>query len=245
MKRSKRLGLFVGVVGGLSLTIGAPLGAVISTLLHPSVPFLISPFIFASCVLLLLFIPVDDTLGIKSETRTRQLPDWGEFFISHFPVSHGSVNLVMAATRPLDWLTNLLMHCCTSLASMILIQYCLAVIGWSALRATASVLSVGLCLGIFAPILTHRYDPLSLAFYTMGMFTLGLGFLAMSGSGIGAKSWLCSLGVACMALGASFVPSLQTGITFQYPRNVLGRLHTLILGVSLFNVLYVTCWQGL
>lgn len=61
------------------------------------------------------------------------------------------------AKHPLDWLTNFLMHANTSLLYLILIQYCLAVYSWSAVQAAGAVLSIGVCLGLFAPVLLHRY----------------------------------------------------------------------------------------
>lgn len=233
-RRSKRLGIFVGVVGGIAFTVGVPLGAIIATLTDPTVPFIVSPFVSALCVLLLVVVPVDDTLGVKqpqggehTDVRllwgNRGVPrDFGSFLASHFPISLGSIDIMKKAAYPMDWMTNWLMHICSSLANMILIQYCLAVLGWTAPLAAVAVLSVGLCLGIFAPPLMHRYKPIGLAFYGMCMFSLGLALLSIAGTGIDRAPVLGACGIVSIALGASWVPSLQTHLTSQYERDVQG-----------------------
>jgi hypothetical protein len=172
------------------------------------------------CLILILVLPVDDTLGIKSGSR-RQFPSsWKAYLWANFPTNSHAYELVLQAKYPLDWLTNFLMHTTSGLLNLILIQYCLAVFDWSAVLASAAVLSVGICLSLFAPALLHRFSPVPLAFYAMSCFTTGHILLSISGTGISIAPLIGALGIICFAMGTSWVPALQTNLLSQYSDDV-------------------------
>jgi MFS family permease len=229
-RRSKRVGLFTGVVGGLAFVVGVPAGALIAQrgLELPLKLAMCGGFL---CLILLLALPVDDTLGIKAQSPSseegccsgsrRQLPQsWKAYLWANFPINSHAYELILKAKYPLDWLTNFLMHTTSGLLNLILIQYCLAVFDWSAVLASAAVLSVGICLGFFAPVLLHRFNPVPLAFYAMIFFTLGHVLLSVSGTGLSIAPLIGVLGIVCFAMGTSWVPALQTNILSQYSADV-------------------------
>ena len=232
-RRSKRVGLFTGTVGGLTFTIAAPLGAVLGTYINPGFPFLIAPVLSILCVFLLLVMPVEDTLGVQQKsphelryvTSTRAVPsDWHGYIRDQFPVGPGLFALMGKAVHPLDWVTNYLMHISTGVLLMIFIQYALAVFQWSGPVASAAVLFVGFCLGLFAPSLLHRFNPVPLACYAMFFFTLGMALLSIAGTGMDVSSAnvFGILGVLSLGLGISWVPALQSNLTSQYGPDVQG-----------------------
>jgi MFS family permease len=237
-RRSKRVGLFTGVVGGLAFVVGIPAGALIAQRGY-ELPLKLAMCGGFICLILLLFLPVDDTLGIKStsvpsvsateegramsccSSNRRHLPSsWKSYLWSNFPVNSHAYELILQAKYPLDWLTNFLMHTTSGLLNLILIQYCLAVYNWSAVLASAAVLSVGICLGLFAPILLHRFSPVPLAFYAMIFFTTGHVLLSISGTGLSIAPLIGALGIICFAMGTSWVPALQTNLLSQYSADV-------------------------
>ena len=229
-RRSKRIGLFTGVVGGFGFAIGVPLGAALASFAPLTLPFYISIGMGACNCLFLILMPVDDTIGARNVTApkrciygTRYIPgEIKEFIVTNFPIGSTSFNLIKSAKNPKDWLANFMMHCTTGLLNLILIQYCLAVFHWSALLSAGAVLSVGICLGLFAPILLNRYNPIPLAFYTMMVFTCGCILLSISGTGMDIGPILGAIGIVCFALGTSWVPALQTNLLSQYGPDVQG-----------------------
>lgn len=231
-QRSKRVGIFSGTVGGLTLTIAAPLGAVLAKYVSAGFPFVISPLLSLACTVLLIIMPVEDTLGAKKDpsqlfyiTSTRAIPsNWKKYLVTHFPVSFGAWEVIKRAKHPLDWLTNFLMHITTSIMLMIFIQYLFVVFNWSAPIASGAVLFVGLCLGVFAPTLLHHYNPIPLAFYAMSFYTLGLTLLSIAGTGLENIEALGAIGIICLGLGISWVPALQSNLTTQYPADVQGTV---------------------
>lgn len=238
-RRSKRVGLFTGTVGGLTFTIAAPLGAVLATYVTPGFPFLIAPVLSVLCIILLVAMPVEDTLGVMQKkpqelrfiTKNRALPaDWRAYIKDQFPIGPGLLVLMRRAKHPLDWLTNYLMHISTAVLLMIFIQYVLAVFQWSGPVASASVLFVGFCLGLFAPSLLHRFNPIPLAFYAMSFFTTGMALLSVAGTGIdlSAARTFGVLGIGCLGLGISWVPALQSNLTSQYGPDVQGVVSGLL-----------------
>lgn len=244
-KRSKRVGLFTGVVGGFAFVIGIPAGTIISQR-GLELPFKIAIFGGLLYLFLLIILPVDDTLCLKPKILTinnnnnnyndnnnnnsnkdnsicskRKFPtNWRKYLSINFPISLHTYELIMKAKYPLDWLTNFLMHITSGILNLILIQYCLAVYGWSPIAASAGILSVGICLGIFAPNLLHRYDPIPLSFYTMIIFTFGHFLLTISGTGLSISPLLGIAGIICIAMGTSWVPALQTNILSQYGADI-------------------------
>lgn len=229
-RRSKRVGLFTGVVGGFGFALGVPLGAVIAEYKSIELVFHISIVLSAVNCVCLVLLPIDDTIGArcckapkKLILGTRYRPaETITFLIENFPVSASGMVIVRKARSPMDWLANFLMHCTTALLNLILIQYCFAVFHWSAISSAAALLSVGVCLGIFAPLLLHRYSPIPLAFYMMVMFTCGLIVLSIAGTGLDNGPTLGILGIICIALGMSWVPALQTNLLSQYGPDVQG-----------------------
>lgn len=143
--------MYIGLGSGITLAIAAPLGAVLAAAKGPVLPFIISPFISVVCIIFLVTIPVEDTLGIQKDDGDinrkwgkRGFPyDWREYITSHFPVAPGSWRLINAAAHPLDWLTYFLMVAITTMLGMIMIQFALGVFEWSVIGATGAVLSVG------------------------------------------------------------------------------------------------------
>ena len=61
-RRSKRIGMFTGVVGGLAFTIGVPMGAVISSIWSAEFGMKLSVVVAFVALLTVLFLPVDDTM---------------------------------------------------------------------------------------------------------------------------------------------------------------------------------------
>lgn len=237
-RRSKRVGLFTGVVGGLAFVVGVPAGALIAKRGY-ELPLKLAMCGAFICLILLVFLPVDDTLGIKDSSASvtptggsvsprttccgtkRQLPgSWKAYLWANFPINSHAYELILKAKYPLDWLTNFLMHTTSGLLNLILIQYCLAVYNWSAVLASAAVLSVGICLGLFAPIFLHRFSPVPLAFYAMIIFTVGHVLLSISGTGMSIAPLIGVLGIICFAMGTSWVPALQTNLLSQYSADV-------------------------
>lgn len=232
-RRSKRVGLFTGVVGGLAFVVGIPAGALLAQR-GLELPLKLAMCGGFFCLILLLVLPVDDTLGIKPSASQESLPamsfcsgsrrhlpsSWKSYLWSNFPVNSHAYELILKAKYPLDWLTNFLMHITSGLLNLILIQYCLAVYNWSAVVASAAVLSVGICLGLFAPALLHRFSPVPLAFYAMILFTIGHILLSISGTGISIAPLIGALGIICFAMGTSWVPALQTNLLSQYSADI-------------------------
>lgn len=229
-RRSKRVGLFTGIVGGFGFAIGVPLGAILAETESIKFVFQFSIVMGVLNCICLILMPIDDTMAGRSQVAPKTLLwgsryrpcDMGLFLKENFPISTNAFSLIKKARHPRDWLANFLMHTTTSLLNLVLIQYCLAVYKWSAVSAAAAVLSLGVCLGIFSPILLHRYSPVSLAFYTMIIFTLGLLFVCISGTGINNAAALGAIGIACFALGTTWVPALQTNLLSQYGPDVQG-----------------------
>jgi MFS family permease len=223
-RRSKRIGLFTGVVGGLAFLIGLPLGAVLAEVVDIQAPIKVSMVLSALCMVSLVILPVDDTLGCDSTdgdriklSGRRSLPATAIGFIkSHFPISGGSLNLTMAAKYPADWAVNFMMHSTSSLLNLIFIQYALAVYGWSGVQASGAYAFVGISLAVLAPVVMHRYAPIPLAFRTMTLFTIGLWLLSVSGTGMYGAQFVGMAGVAFIAAGTTWVPSLQTNLLSQY-----------------------------
>jgi MFS family permease len=243
-RRSKRVGLFTGTVGGLTFTIAAPMGAVLATYVSPGFPFLIAPILSLGCIIMLFIMPVEDTIGVMLKnpselryvTSTRAVPaDWRGYLKDQFPIGSGLVDLCKRAKHPLDWVTNYLMHISTAVLLMIFIQYALAVMKWSGPVASAAVLFVGFCLGLFAPSLLHRFNPVPLAFYAMFFFSLGMGLLSAAGTGmtLPAARLFGTLGVLSLGLGISWVPALQSNLTSQYPPDVQGA--KIALSINILN----------
>ena len=151
-RRSKRVGLFTGVVGGFGFAIGVPLGAVLAE--YESIDFVFHFSIVMATLncICLVFLPVDDTIGARSIVAPKKVL-WGTryrpanmlgFIKENFPISAGALTLIKKAKHPKDWLANFMMHCTTGLLNLILIQYCLAVFKWSAILAAGAVLSIGI-----------------------------------------------------------------------------------------------------
>ena len=173
----------MGVVLGLSLTISAPLGAVLATNISLVFPLIISPLLAAFGILLLAIIPVDDTLGVRKDPDSEIFLLFGKrgvprkvwaYLLHHFPISSGSFEIMQSASKtPLDWATNFVMHTVPALFSLIMVQFCLAVFHWSPTVASIAVFSIGLTLGIFGPINLTLFNPIPLAFYAMCIFTIG------------------------------------------------------------------------
>lgn len=237
-RRSKRVGLFTGVVGGLAFVVGVPAGALIAKRGY-ELPLKLAMCGGFICLILLVILPVDDTLGIKNESALtnsvppttccgtkRQFPNsWKSYLWANFPINYHAYELILRAKYPLDWATNFLMHTTSGLLNLILIQYCLAVYNWSAVLASAAVLSVGICLGLFAPIFLHRFSPVPLAFYAMILFTIGHILLSISGTGLSIAPLIGVLGIICFAMGTSWVPALQTNLLSQYSADVQVYCH--------------------
>lgn len=250
-KRTKRVGIFSGLVGGFSFIVGVPLGSALATRFSPSVPLRLSILMFLLSMIFIVFFPFSDTKAVESlreEDRIllpfigqhRSLPSsWKHFLVTYFPIYFDTQELIsssLASTReaipsfPLIWLVNFLMQCLTSLLYLIFIQYCLAVFDWSPTLTSGAVLFIGVCLGILAPTLLHFYHPIGLAFYLMVCFVIGSLFLSIAGTGLPRSQSLIlgALGVVCTGLGSTFVPSLQGIIIPQYPPEVQGKINGLL-----------------
>jgi MFS family permease len=232
-RRSKRIGVFTGILGGFSFTFGVPIGSVLGTKISPSFPLRVSAVLAAISMICVVFIPVNDKLGLKelpSASHSTFLggrhfpPDWRAYAMSHFPFSLGGWKLIMAAQHPTDWMVNFLMHSCTGVLNLIYIQFCFAVYHWSAIGAAGAVLVIGLCLGIESPTLLDRYNPVPLAFYAICSFTTGFFLISISGTGIAAGQFIGIAGIVCVACGVVLVPSLHSIIYAQYPRDVKGDI---------------------
>jgi MFS family permease len=255
-KRSKRVGMFTGLVGGIAFIIGVPLGSALATHSSPAMPIRLSLLLLLLTMAFLLFFPFDDTIAVEAipqdqkislsccgflNQHRRSLPaDWTSFLLKYFPIYFDSQSLMTSTTAhssspsspsfALIWLVNFLMHCLSSLLFLIFIQYCLAAMGWSPALASGSVLFVGICLGVLAPSLLHAFDPIALAFYLMSLFVLGSFFLAVAGTGLSETPslglGLC--GVLCLGLGTTWVPSLHAIILPQYTADMQGRINGLL-----------------
>jgi MFS family permease len=294
-KRNKRVGIFIGLCGGLSLTISAPSGSFIAVYEGLLVPFYVSVGLFAASIIAIILLPVDDTLGIQKSAgdmwyifgspstsdgtsvhsdvsitkhqeevqhrsaggSKRGLPaSWSKYLKRHFPISPGSIELMRQASRtPMDWVVVFLMFCIPALLGMVLVQFCLALFGWPPTISSLAVFSVGFCMGLFGPILLNLYQPVPLAARAMCLFTSGIVLLSVAGSGVDAapiigKSGLSCVifsvdvdndvcfsggfGIACVALGTSWIPALQSNITTQYPANMHGKLIPVIKDIQSF-----------
>jgi MFS family permease len=162
---------------------------------------------------------------IERQTSKRALPeDLKAFVIHYFPISLGAYKQILKAEHPLDWLTNFLLHTTTGILNLILIQYSLSVLGFSAIETAALALAIGLGLGIFSPLFLHRYSPVPLATYTMCIFTLGVLIIAIAGTGISSASVLGLIGVIVCSCGTPFVPALQANILRQYSKEEQGEV---------------------
>lgn len=230
-RRSKRIGVFTGILGGFSFTFGVPIGSVLGTRISPSFPLRLSIVLSAISMLGVFLVPVNDKLGMKALPSAshktflggRHFPvNLRAYAISHFPFSLGGWKLIMAAEHPTDWMVNFLMHSCTGVLNLIYIQFCFAVYHWSAVGAAGAVLVIGLCLGIESPILLDRYNPVPLAFYSICSFTTGFFLISISGTGIGVGQYIGIAGIICVACGVVLVPSLHSIIYAQYSHDVKG-----------------------
>ena len=234
-RRSKRVGLFTGLLGGFAFIIGVPLGAVLATAVRPAFPLLVSIVTATAALVVVILVPVDDRGGIKDTNNEhtfmggRHFPqDWWRYAVDHFAVSPGGFRLIQQANHPYDWLVNFLMHCCTNILYLCLLQFCLAVFDWSAIAASGAVLLIGVCLGIESPTCLHRYTSVSVAFYAMISFSIGFILFAISGTGMDDGPKVGIAAVLCVACGVCFVPALQTNILSQYPRDVQGTISGLL-----------------
>lgn len=66
-RRSKRIGMFTGVVGGLAFTIGVPFGAVIASVKSPEFGMKLSILLSILCIFVLIIVPVDDTMCLVAK----------------------------------------------------------------------------------------------------------------------------------------------------------------------------------
>jgi MFS family permease len=250
-KRSKRVGIFTGLVGGFAFIIGVPLGSALATHSSPTVPIRLSVLLFFLTMICIVFFPFSDTKAMESLPEQdrillpligehRSLPsNWRHFLLTYFPIYFDTKELIsssLASTQeaipsfPLIWWVNFLMHCLSSLLYLIFIQYCLAIFHWSPALASGSVLFIGISLGILSPSLLHSYHPIALAFYLMISFIIGVFFLAIAGTGLSDSSSLGFglVGVICIGLGTTWVPSLHAIILPQYPLEVQGKINGLL-----------------
>jgi MFS family permease len=234
-RRSKRVGLFTGVVGGFAFIIGVPLGAALAQYMYPTFPLQLGMLMGLICIGTLVILPVDDTLGVKSAEMgipvlgRRMLPaDLKAYFFEHFPVSWGTLDLIKDAKYPVDWLINFIGHSNTTLLSLIFVQYALAVFHWSAVAAAGGYLVVGISIAVFGPMLLHRFNPVPLAFRGMIIFTVGLVLLSVAGTGMNHSTYFGIAAIACIAAGTSWVPSLQTNLLSQYGPDVQGAIGGLL-----------------
>lgn len=234
--RSKRVGVFVGVGGGVAFVIGAPLGVVLAVQTSIETPIIISIIINLVCAILIIMMPVNDTLGVRVDnafsipgcSKRKLPPNIKTYFYDHFPLGPGTWDLIKSADYPLDWLGNFMMHSTAGLANLILLQFCLAIFNWTAIYASIAVLSIGVGLAIFSPILLYRYSPIPVVLYTiMGFFT-GLVLLAVSGAGLKDSQIIGSAGIFMFAACATWVPAMQTMLTSQYPKEMQGAITGLL-----------------
>lgn len=234
-RRSKRVGLFTGVVGGFAFIIGVPLGAALAQYLYPTFPLQLGMLLGLICIVTLVILPVDDTLGMKHTDLgvrvlgKRMLPsDLKAYFKEHFPISLGTLDLMKDAKYPVDWLINFIGHSNTTLLSLIFVQYALAVFHWSAVAAAGGYLVVGISIAVFGPMLLHRFNPVPLAFRGMIIFTVGLALLSVAGTGMNHSTYFGVAAIGCIAAGTSWVPSLQTNLLSQYGSDVQGAIGGLL-----------------
>lgn len=166
-----------------------------------------------------------DDRGATGNKNDRALPqDLKHFLIHYFPVSIGAFKQMKKAENPLDWLTNFLLHTATGVLNLVLIQYSLSVLGFSAIQTAYLALAIGLGLGIFSPLFLHKYSPVPLATYTMAIFSVGVAVLASAGTGAGSPQILGLTGIAICAIGTPFVPALQANILRQYSQEEQGEV---------------------
>lgn len=234
-RRSKRVGVFTGVVGGFAFIIGVPLGAALAEFVNPSFPLKIGILLGGLCVVVLIILPVDDTLGLKYADKghivygKRMIPsDYKAYMKEHFPVSFGTIDMMKLANHPNDWLVNFIGHSNTSLLALIFVQYALAVFHWSPVQAAGGYLAVGISIGVLGPVLLHRFQPVPLAFRGLIVFTVGLILFAVAGTGMAQASLVAIAGIVCIASGTSWVPALQTNLLSQYGPDVQGAVSGLL-----------------
>lgn len=149
--------------------------------------------------------------------RKRSLPvNYYAFCSDYFPISNGTIKLINRAKYPFDWLTNFLLHSTSGLVTLIFVQYGLSVLHYGAIETAFIGVLVGLSLGILAPLYSSKFHPVPLATYTMLLFVIGLLILSIAGTGINEAPIIGGIGIFICALGAPYVPALQTNILGQY-----------------------------
>lgn len=248
-KRSKRVGIFTGLVGGFAFIIGVPLGSALGTHSSPTVPLRLSILLCFLTMILIVIFPFQDTIAVEAIPDSekfnligeyRSLPsNWKSFLLKYFPIYFDFKSLIassLSSTQQsvpsfvLIWWVNFLMHCLSSLLFLIFIQYALAVFNWSPALASGCVLFIGISLGILSPTLLHYFHPVALAFYLMLLFVLGVFFLAIAGTGLNDTQTLelGLIGVICLGLGTTWVPSLHAIILPQYPLEIQGKINGLL-----------------
>ena len=194
----------------LTNTIAVPFGAILSSRDKFTQAYKLSILLYAVVLLILIFVPVNDTLGIipKYEPvivsdpprllpddppiflsnhplvpRERHLPsDWYRFFIDHLPVSWRSIQLLFReASHPLDWVENLLLHSAFKTLRLIIVQYFFVISEFGPLVIGACSIMLGLISFLTLPSFLSRYTSESLVCLTV--FSSSVGFLFLSAAG--------------------------------------------------------------
>ena len=263
-ERGKSYGIFAGIGFGLAFAVGIPAGAVISQNVNERLPIYIGMIMQVALVILALFAPIPDTLGIKQSINpeyrgsptdqdnlkpaTRRPPPDIKAFLyenSIFPIMnlYDPDNVILRAREnSWDYFSYFFAQASQQALQNAFIPFVQAAYHYNQTQAGAALAFVAVSVGLFAPVVLNYYQDRPVTFWAIivqiaasVLFTIsGLPQASLNGAGPG-------VGIAAMfliAAGGTWIPAFPSVITKQYNVDDKGEvLGTLALLAEASNVL--------
>jgi MFS family permease len=233
--RSKVFGKFSAVVLLSLFTLGVPVGVALSLLISIVFPYYVSALLVPLCIILLIFIPIDDTLGtvlsrgmddgVIAFTKTRGLPkNIRGFIVQHSPFSTATLRLILKANRPLLWISYFLLQTSLSTLFFIFVQYTFVAFRWTGFAPAIGILYCGTTVAIYSAIFPSKYHGVALTFYSSVLFFIGLLLLSIAGTAAWWSKYFAYPALLVVPMAGPWIPALESILTHEYPPECKGFL---------------------